>query len=286
MITSPRILTAGLALAVSAFLAAPLHSSEAAPDTRQGVAPVRAVHVKVTVKQHRIIRSTNAFRPGNTVFDLTSDSGRAAVQLVRFRAGYTFDDFREDLQSEDIEAIRRIDSKAVFYGGMPVGRHGVSHFGARLGAGRYYLIDFDRPRWVRLRVEGDPERRALPGTTGSVDFVMDGEDHRFRTARPLPHQGWLRQTNETDEPHFMDMFKVKASTTRQQVRRFFAGEGPEDPRWILGSYPGTFVVSPGHTVVWKYAYPRGKYLEACFWPSAEDGTTHAEMGMWNFTRLR
>jgi hypothetical protein len=38
-------------------------------------------------------------------------------------------------------------------------------------------------------------------------------------------------------------------------------------------------------MVWRYSYPRGKYLELCFWPSKEDGTTHAEMGMWNFITL-
>ena len=117
-------------------------------------------------------------------------------------------------------------------------------------------------------------------------MVLIHEDHRFQTPRLLPRSGWLQQTNRTDEPHFMDMIKVKSSTTRQQVRRAFAGHGPEHPKWILHNYPGTFVVSPGHTVVWLYAFPRGKYLEVCFWPSAEDGTSHAEMGMWNFITLR
>ena len=295
MNTSPRTVTAALALAVSFSLAAPAHSSQAATDTgsrrvdhgaaHHARAAVGAVHVRVTVRKHRVTRSRTGFRPGNTVFDLRSRAGRSAMQLVRFRAGYTFDDFQRDLQSEDIEAIRRIDRKVVFYGGMPVDRKGVSHYGAHLGSGRYYLIDFDHPRWVRLRVEGRPQHRTLPRTTGSVDMVLDGDEHRFSTPRRLPRSGWLRQTNRTDEPHFMDMFKVKRSTTRHQVRRFFAGEGPAEPRWILGSYPGTFVVSPGHTVVWKYSYPRGKYLEVCFWPSDEDGTTHAEMGMWNFVTL-
>lgn len=45
------------------------------------------------------------------------------------------------------------------------------------------------------------------------------------------------------------------------------------------------MISPGHTVVWRYAYPPGKYLEACFWPSNKTGAPHAEMGMWNYLTL-
>ena len=292
-----RSIAVSLALAVSVSIALPVSGSEAetaassgradlTASIRQSVARVDATHVRVTVRKHGITRSRTGFRPGNTVFDLRSrGGGNGAVQLVRLRSGYTLAMFRDDLESDGVADIRRIDRKAVFYGGMPVHKRGVSHFGARVGAGRYYLFDFDHPRWVRLRVEGTPQRRALPRTTGPVDMVLKGEDHRFRTPRRLPRAGWLRQTNRTDEPHFMDMIKVKRSTTRRQVRRAFAGKGPDNPGWLLREYPGTFAVSPGHTVVWRYAYPRGKYLEACFWPSDEDGTPHAEMGMWNFTTL-
>ena len=83
----------------------------------------------------------------------------------------------------------------------------------------------------------------------------------------------------------MDMTKVKRSTTRRQVRRAFAGQGPENPKWALRDYPGTLPRQSRRSIVWRYSYPRGKYLELCFWPSKEDGTSHAEMGMWNFITL-
>jgi hypothetical protein len=38
-------------------------------------------------------------------------------------------------------------------------------------------------------------------------------------------------------------------------------------------------------MVWHYTFPPGRYLELCFWTSAEDGMTHAEMGMWAFVTL-
>jgi hypothetical protein len=283
-------LAAALTLTVLASLTLPsAWSTSSSANTNRAYhvsARAAAVHVHVTVKEHRIIRSKNGFRPGNTVFDLTSHGGGiAAVELLRLHDGYTFTEYRHDIDSDEVSDIRRIDHKVVFYGGMPVYKRGVSHFGARLDAGRYFLIDFDHPRWVRLRVEGAPQRRSLPRATGSVDMVQDHQDHRFRTPHRLPRSGWLRQTNRTDEPHFMDMIKVKRSTTKMRVRRAFAGHGPENPKWLLHNYPGTYVVSPGRTVVWRYAYPRGKYLEICFWPSAEDGTSHAEMGMWNLTTL-
>lgn len=292
----PSSLVAALALTVLASLSLALPSawpalatttSDPAASTSQGPASAATLHVNVTVGKHRITRSRNGFRPGNTIFDLrSSGGGRAAIQLLRLRRGYTFAEFRHDVENDSIKALRRINQKAVFYGGMPVYKRGASHFGARLDAGRYFLIDFDSTRFVRLLVEGAPEFRSLPRTTGSIDMVLDHQKHRFQTPRQLRESGWLRQTNRTDEPHFMDMIKVKPSTTRRQVRRLFAGQGPEDPKWLLRNYPGTFVISPGRSVVWRYAFPRGTYLEVCFWPSNEDGTSHAEMGMWNFVTLR
>ncbi|HEY7045260.1 MAG TPA: hypothetical protein VH419_16440 [Nocardioidaceae bacterium] len=290
------ILTAALALPVltSLSLSSPsagLTSATAAPrepasHVRHVPVPAPVVHVHVTVKKHRIIASKSGFRPGNTVVDLSSEGGGiAAIQLLRLRSGYTFAEFQADVESDNIQALRRIDRDAIFYGGMPVYERRASHFGARLDAGRYFLIDFDHPRIGRLLIEGAPERRSLPRSTGSINMVLDHQQHRFQTPRRLPRSGWLRQTNHTDEPHFMDMIRIKSSTTRKQVRRFYSGQGPEDPSWVLHNYSGTFLISPGRSVVWRYAFPRGKYLEACYWPSREDGTTHAEMGMWNFTTL-
>ena len=89
--------------------------------------------------------------------------------------------------------------------------------------------------------------------------------------------------NWVAEQTWCSTIKVKRSTTRKQVRRRFAGQGPRDPEWLLHNYPGRFVVSHGRTVVWRSSFPRGKYLEACSWPSDDDGASHADMGMWNIT---
>ena len=41
------------------------------------------------------------------------------MQLVRLRHGYTFEEFRADMRAMDLDALRRVDRQAVFYGGMP-----------------------------------------------------------------------------------------------------------------------------------------------------------------------
>jgi hypothetical protein len=294
MTTRTRPVRALLALVVCLATAPHVATQAAHASGPAGSAPAThaagnlpVLHVRVTATGHRVAADPARIRPGNTVFDLTTAGpGHAAVQLLRLRPHYTFSQLRSDLGKDSVQAVRRIDRGVVFYGGMPATRDQPAHFGVRVEAGRYFLLDFDTPRWTRLRVAGDPQLRSLPGTTGSVDMVLRNGEHRFSTPRRLPHSGWLRQSNHTDEPHFMDMTRIKSSTTRRQVRRALAGKGPEDPGWVLHEYPGTFVVSPGRTVVWRYDYPAGKYLELCFWPSDEDGTPHALMGMWNLTTLQ
>ena len=126
---------------------------------------------------------------------------------------------------------------------MPVSPKGASRFGARLEAGRYLLFTSTTRAGCGSVCRG-PQRRSLRPTTGSVDMVLDHQDHRWQTPRRLRRSGWLRQTNRIDEPHFMDMSKVKRSTTRKQVRRYFAGKGPENPSWALQDYPGSVPGQP------------------------------------------
>ena len=45
------------------------------------------------------------------------------------------------------------------------------------------------------------------------------------------------------------------------------------------------MISPGHSFVWKYGVPKGKYVVMCFMPSKVDGTPHALMGMFKLFHL-
>jgi hypothetical protein len=107
----------------------------------------------------------------------------------------------------------------------------------------------------------------------------------FPAPSGLPNAGWLKQTNHAVEPHFMDFQQVKKSTTRAHVKKFFDNGAKGQPSFGLPATAGTLIVSPGHTIVWKYTLPKGKYVVACFWPSKKTGMPHALMGMWNLLSL-
>ena len=255
-------------------------TSPSAPSAR--VAPVV---VDIGVGRHSVTRSRTGFRPGNTVFNVHSIGGRGSIEVLRFKRGYTLRMFRRDaggLFSGDVTAIRRVDRKVVFYGGATLDGQGPQRFGTMINAGRYLIVNLDKQVFTRMRVEGRRQARSLPRPTAVVNMV--GED-RFSTADAMPRSGWMRQSNKTDEPHFMDLNKVKETTTPRKVRRYFASGAEGEPPWALRDHAGTMIISPGHTVVWKYDLSHGKYLEMCFWPSDEDGTPHAFMGMWHLTHL-
>ena len=261
-------------------------SSAAVPSAEAAKLAGPSAHkVDVYVGKRRITLAEPELRPGNTVFRVhfTPSRGHAAVQLLGLRHGYTFEEFSDDIVSEDLGALDRINRRAVFYGGLPVTTDTSAKFALLLDPGTYWLIDFDSTRRVSFRVEGAHRHGQLPDAAGEVDMVMQHGSHRFSTPTNLPASGWMSQTNHTDEPHFMDMFQVKESTTHRQVRRAFDGVGGLN--WVIKENPGSFLVSPGRTMLWHYAYPPGRYLELCFWTSAEDGMTHAEMGMFEFVTL-
>jgi hypothetical protein len=46
------------------------------------------------------------------------------------------------------------------------------------------------------------------------------------------------------------------------------------------------VISPGHTIVWKYHAPKGRYLALCFYPDKDTGVPHAFMGMFALLNLK
>jgi len=269
----------------AALITVPYAGAAVPVATNAETAQKPAHEVDVYVGKRRITFAEPRLRPGNTVFHVhfSPTRGHAAVQLLRLRNGYTFHEFSDDIESDDLSALDRIDRRVIFYGGLPVTAGTSGKFALRLERGTYWLIDFDSTRRISFRVTGEQRHGSLPAASGEVDMVMQEGGHRFDTPTNLPSSGWMSQTNHTDEPHFMDMFQVKPSTTSQQVRRALNGTGGS--QWLIKENPGSFVVSPGRTMVWQYSYPPGRYLELCFWTSAEHGMTHAEMGMWAFVTL-
>ena len=109
------------------------------------------------------------------------------MQLLRLRRGYTFEEFRADVESGDLSAIRRLDREAIFYGGMPATRETPGHFGVRLGAGQLLALR------LRHTPVGLPAGHGCPTAPvaatcrpAPIDMVMRHGKHRFATPTTLP----------------------------------------------------------------------------------------------------
>jgi hypothetical protein len=244
------------------------------------------VVVDVRATKDGVTRSRTNFRPGNTVFNIRSAGGRGTIEVVRLRHGYTVAHLRKDASTVfngDVKAVRSIDRHVVFYGGSQLYPHRTASFATYLNRGRYLVANLDKGIMTRMRVTGERQLRSLPHATGRINLI---HTDRFGNPGVRRHTGWMKSTNRTDEPHFIDLARVKASTTRKQVKKYFDSGTQGQPKWALKAMAGTLVISPGHTVRWKYDLPRGKYLEMCWWPSDENGMPHAMMGMWALTHLR
>ena len=283
----------GIALAVTGALAIPVATAQGTPQSHHAAmhVPARAGHtpavrVDVRTTKNGLTRSRSGFRPGMTVFHVHRGASGGGVEVVRLKGDYTIKDLQDDVPQifgGDTKVIRRVDRHVVFIGGAQA-RHGtVNAFGARLEkAGRYYVYNVDQNVYTTLRVQGTFQKRYLPRTRGVVTYAGD---NTFVNHGRLRHRGWLREVNRTDEPHFTDLLSVKPGTTRRQVQRYFDNGANGQPRWARPYYREALVLSPGRTMTWYADARRGKYVEACWWPSDEDGMPHALMGMWNLTRL-
>jgi hypothetical protein len=277
---------AGTSLATgSADAASGLHA--AARGTHVAARPAAPLTVHINAYKHRVTRSRTDFRPGNTFFTVASKGGGGTIEILQLRDGYTLNMLRKDfggLFNGDLHAIRRIDRKAEFYAGTEIDRTRTLSFATFLDAGRYLIANLDNGTVTWMRVSGATQDRPIPRPTGIVNMVLKGGENGFANPDTRHPAGWMRTTNKTHEPHFLELNRVKWSTTPRKVQHWM--DNPEgDPSWGLEASAGTLVVGPGHTVLWKYDLPAGKYLEMCWWPDEDTGQPHAMMGMWQLTKL-
>lgn len=253
---------------------------------RSGHAKAAMLTVNVSSTKKGPVLDATTIRPGNTVFSMTRGNAGGSIEIMRLKAGYSISQAAADfgqLFKGDTAAIKRIDRLVVFYGGAAVPKTGASQIGFKLDKrGTYYAVNIDKNTLSTFKVAGAAQSRRLPSADGHLDMI---KGNKFQAPSGLPDAGWLKQTNHTVEPHFMDFEQVKGSTTREQVRKYFDSGAKGRPSFGLPGYAGTLILSPGHTIVWQYAVPKGKYVVACFWPSKMTGMPHAMMGMWNMLNL-
>jgi hypothetical protein len=229
------------------------------------------------------------------MFKVVRGNAGGSMQLLRLRAGYSkaraVSDFGKLFSGQSNKrVVRRVDKNIVFYGGMGVPGRGESAkwWGTNLDArDTYYVVNLKKGTMATLKVRGAHQRRSFPATHGHINMADTSTGANvFRTSASIPHRGWTRSTNRAMEPHFVVLNRVAESTTRADVAAYFASGAQGAPSFGRPGGWDTNVISPGHTFIWKYHVPRGKYVVMCFWPSKMDGQTpHAFMGMFNLVHM-
>jgi hypothetical protein len=248
--------------------------------------------VTIKTKASGLKLSESKIRPGNTVFKVKNAGGKGLIQVLRLKKGYDLGQAAADmgagLGGGDVSAIRRVDKNVVFYGGIetPHKKGNVNMWAVKIDRpGTYYAVDFDTNQLQPFTVKGHRQHRWLPTQTGWINATPgpNGVGNVFKAGKHNAHKGWMSTTNKAHEPHFVDFEHVKKSTTKHDVAE--AVQSPNAPSFLLKGAVNTAAISPGHTFLWAYHLPKGKYVTLCFWPSKVDGMPHAMMGMWLLTHL-
>jgi hypothetical protein len=280
--TTALLLTAsvsGLA-AIGASAQATTHTA-----SRAAAAPV----ITITANKSGVTLSTHKIRPGNTMFKVVRGTANGSMQLVRLKHGYTIAHLLKDvgpLMNGKVKVVQRVDRNVEFYGGtsIPDPGAGPNKWGTDIDkSGTYYLINLKRGDVASFSARGVHRTASLPKADGRVG--MKGS-MSFKAPASDPHKGWMKTTNNATQPHFVDLSQVKKSTTKQDVQNYLANPSGPPPFFKRGGgHTSTEVVSPGHTVIWKYHTHTGRYLAACFYPDKHTGVPHFFMGMFALINL-
>jgi hypothetical protein len=269
------------ALAVATVLA-PLAGGAAPAGAASGKIPV----IKARVSGNAIRLSDDSVRAGRLMFKVVAVGGSHTLQIARLHPGYELDQAGADIEKAfggDVDAIKRVDEGISFRGGAPARPKEPGWFSVTLKAGRYVLFDQDGNAVNFLDVHGTVAPRRHVHSDGRVTTFTYGFGNR---PTRLPASGWLTMRNQSDQPHFVSMLRVKPGTTARDVRRYIASGAQDNPSWALKANTDSGVISPGSKEVLKVDLPAGRYVLACFWPDSKTGMPHFMMGMWKLVTLR
>lgn len=249
--------------------------------------PVAAGPATITVHMttQKIRVSQSSVHAGTIRFRAISDDGRFhQLQIARLRGKYTLQQANSDLNKAfrgNVKAVRRVDHGVAFRGGAPAHKSGYpGTVVVRLTAGHYYLIDQVGNGLTSLTVRGKAGKQPVIPHDGEIIANSYG----FQ-ATHLPASGLIKMRNVSDQPHFVQMERVKDSTTGRTIRRYIKHPSNGKPSWALNAGTDSSVISPYRMEVLHYRLPAGKYLIACFWPDDDTGMPHFFMGMWKLVRI-
>jgi hypothetical protein len=290
MQTRYRAAATALLLTATAGLAASGGAAQASGTHHATAKAAKSLTVTITSTKKGPKLSTRTIRPGFTTFKVVHKSGGSAgIEVLRLKSGYSLRHLLRDLpkvagQTTVVKAVRRVDKNVVFYGGGDVAKPvPVAKFAVDIDrAGTYYVLNIFKCQVTALHAKGAHQRRSHPSADGQVNAALGNV---FKVRGTLPHRGWMKTSNNALEPHFVEFDPILDSATDQDVADWF--NNPSGPPPFDGTKPSfsTEVVSPGHTVYWKFSGTAGRHVITCFFPSKMDGTPHAFMGMFKVTTL-
>jgi hypothetical protein len=283
MSTRRRLIAAGASLGLA------LMTTQLVP-AAQAAHPVERAATPPTIKAHMtnsaLKLSSHSVRAGLITFKASTPKGVHVLQLLRLHAGYTPAEFGPDINAAfggDTAAIARVDDNVTWLSGAAAapGKPGLVQ--EKLKAGHYIAVDQSGPGFDQFDVTGTVQKRTPVRTHGSIITYTYGFDTR---PTKLPASGWLRTENRADQPHFIELQHVKATTTRHQVAKWIKSGADHKPSFQLPGSNGLGVISPGRVGAWRINMPAGRYLIACFWPDRFSGMPHFLMGMWDLVDLK
>jgi hypothetical protein len=275
-----RTIAAGTAvgLVTLAFSAVPAHASH--PVTRATTPVITAKMTKTTIKL-----SSDSVRAGRITFKAATTKGDHVLQLLKLHAGYTAQQLQSDIPKAfkgDTDAVARVDREVTWLGGAETRPGAPGWYDVSLKAGQYITVDQDGQGFGFLNVHGSTQKRPAVKTQGTITTFSYG----FRTDGTIRANGWVKATNRADQPHFIELNRVKPGTTRQQVVNFFNHGGHGQPPFALKGGTGLGVISPGKTVAWRLDLHKGRYAMSCFWPDLFTGLPHIAMGMVDMVNIK
>lgn len=274
------------ALGLAAVTAASLGAAAITGSAGAGAStPAKMPTVVVHVSSSAISLSTGStLHAGRVMFKVETFKGDHTLQILRLHKGYTLAQAGADINKAfggDVAAIRRVDSHVTFRGGAEARPDHPGRFVVTLKAARYIFLDQNSNAVKGVTVFGTPPARTSIAAQGSITAYSYG----FGSSAKLPANGWIHFFDQSDQPHFLEIQHVKASTTNAMVRKALTPTNQSQPSWALGANTSAGVVSPYNGELLHVNLPPGKYLIACFWPDDDTGMPHAFMGMWKLVWL-
>jgi hypothetical protein len=281
-----RLIAAGASLGLALMgtqLVAP------AADAAQPVARAAAPTITVKVSDTAIKLSSSSIRAGLVTFKAVDKKakGAAVLQVLRLHAGYTLQQLSGDIPKAfngDTTAIATVDDNVDWLAGAEARATKPGWFQERLTKGQYVFIDQNQqaPVFSMLTVTGKVHQRQPVASQGRINIFTYG----FEPRGAIRSKGWVKVDNRSDQPHFIELQRVKKGTTRAQVLKFLKSGGNSQPSFALRARDSFGVISPNRRAAWKLDLPKGRYALMCFWPDRLSGMPHAFMGMVDMMNLK